>query len=62
MGGGREGDGEKSVSPAPKHRIVPTPPLTNIFPPVLVCVNPVSYYFLILGSTARKDPKLRERK
>jgi hypothetical protein len=41
--GGREGGGEKSVSPVAKHRIVPTPLLTNIFPAVLVCENRSRY-------------------
>ena len=47
MGGGREGGGEKSVSLAAKHRIVPTPPLTNIFPPALDCCECENRYLII---------------
>lgn len=37
-GGGREGDGEKSVRSPVKHRIVPTRCLPNTFPAVFVCL------------------------
>jgi hypothetical protein len=59
-GGGREGGREKSVSPAPKHRIVPTPLLTNIFPAVLVCVRTGIVLFLNTREHCKKGIQASE--